>query len=173
MPGLSLKQLFWLILAFLLPCAFAMSQIDLGLKNATSPNGIVSFEFCAYSRSCMDMLAAWGAEGQRYAMLSVGLDFLFMLLYSGFIAVCLLLTAQHLSPRLKQVSLFAAWLALGMWLADAIETYSLAQIVLLQSDDFYGPLAATFACIKFSILGITVLWLVSALLCIALKPKVG
>ncbi len=171
MHGLSLKQVFWLLLALLLPCTWAMGQIDLGLRNATSPNGIVSFEFCAYSASCMDTLTAWGAEGQRYAMLSLGLDFLFMLLYPGFIAVCLLLTAAHLSPRLKQVTVFAAWLTVAMWLADAIETYSLTQIVLRQSDALYGPLAAAFASIKFSILGISVFWLLCAILCVVLKPK--
>jgi hypothetical protein len=148
-----------------------MGQIDLGLRNATSPDGIVSFEFCAYNASCMDTLTAWGAEGQRYAMFSLGLDFLFMLLYPGFIAVCLLLTAPHLSPRLKQVTLFAASLTVAMWLADVIETYSLTQIVLRQSDELFGPLAAAFATAKFSILGITVLWLLVAGICAVLGTR--
>lgn len=148
-----------------------MWQIDIGLRNDTSPDGIVSFELCAFTASCIATLAAWGAAGQSLAMLSLGLDFLFMLLYCGFIGVALMLTAEHLSLRLKQATVFVAWLTLAMWLADAIETYSLIQIVLRQSDAIYGPLAAGFASLKFSILGLCVAWLLVAILCAALKGK--
>jgi len=163
MSGLSLKKLFCGLLALLIPCSIAMWHIDAGLRNTTTPNGIVSFEFCAYTDSCHAALMAWGAEGQSLAMLSLGLDYLFMLLYPGFICVCLLLLARQLTPRLKQVTTFAAWIALAAGVADAIENYALIQIVLNQTDTYYGWLAALFATIKFSILGITLPWLIVAI----------
>ncbi len=161
MRGLSLKQIFWGLLALLIPCAFVMLQIDYGLRNATTPNGIVSFELCAYTSSCNAALATWGASGQILAMLSLGFDYIFMVLYPSFICVGLLLSAQHLSATSKKATIFAAWFSLVAGLADAVETYALIQIVLNQSGSFYGELAAVFATIKFTILGVTVVWLVA------------
>lgn len=173
MSGLSLKQLFYGLLALLIPSAIAMRLVDAGLRNNATPNGIVSFEFCAYTDSCQAALKAWGAAGQNLAMLSLGLDYLFMLLYPAFICVCLLLLARQFSARLKQVTVCAAWLALAAGAADVIENYGLIQLVLNPQEAFYGWLAAVFATIKFSILGITIPWLIIAIVLAMHRRKTG
>lgn len=173
MSGLSLKKILWGLLALLIPSAIAMRHIDAGLRNSTTPNGIVSFEFCAYTDTCQAALTAWGAAGQKLAMLSLGLDYLFMLLYPAFICVCLLLLARQLTPQLKQITVCSAWLVLAAGAADAIENYGLIQLVLNPQEAYYGWLAALFASIKFSILGITIPWLIIASLLAMHRRKTG
>ena len=69
----------WLSLMLALVTLGALALIDLHLRNAVSPQGIVSFELCAYTGSCRAIVEAWGPSGQVWAALSLGLDYLFML----------------------------------------------------------------------------------------------
>ena len=46
------KRLCWISLALTLATLAALVAIDLHLRNAASPQGIVSFELCAYFASC-------------------------------------------------------------------------------------------------------------------------
>jgi len=151
----------------------AMRTIDAGLRNSITPNGMVSFEFCAFTDTCHAALTAWGATGQRLAMLSLGLDYHFMLLYPAFICVCLLLLARQFKARLKQVSVCLAWFALAAGAADAIENYALIQLVLHPQTAFYGWWAACFASIKFSILALTLLWLITSMALVMQRRKTG
>lgn len=159
MSKLMLKRTFWAFLVLTLLTSMAMLVIDNGLKSATSPNGIISFEFCGFTASCDAALLEWGVKGQALAMLSLGLDYLFMILYPGLLCLGLLLLAPRVPRGLYRMTVIAACLCPAISLADAAENYALIQIILNGSGSTYGLLASTFATIKFVILGVTLAWL--------------
>ena len=154
-----LKRMFCLNLLLFLIVAIAISAIDLGLRNSTTPHGIVSFELCAFTSSCDLALNHWGAKGQALAMLSLGIDYLFLILYPGLLCIGLLLLLARLPPGLARVTLWMAWFCLVISVADAIENYALIKIILHESGSAYGLLAGVFAVIKFAFLGVALAWL--------------
>lgn len=159
MPVKNLKRVFWLFLSLFIMTSIALAMIDSGLKSSATPYGIVSFEFCAYTSTCDDALVQWGAEGQALAMLSLGLDYLYLFLYPGLLFIGFLLVAPHLPANLFRLTMFAAWSCPAISVADAIENYALIQVILTESGSLYGMLGGIFASIKFALLGITLLWL--------------
>jgi len=153
------KTLFLFILALLLPTFVGMSVVDAFLKTPVTPYGIISFEFCGFTLSCQPALESWKNSGQIFAMLSLGLDYLFLVLYPALIATGLVLMTSKLTGTLAAINKMVVFSCVVISLCDAIENYALIQIILSQSEDSYGMIAAVFASIKFALLGIAVLWL--------------
>jgi FtsH-binding integral membrane protein len=156
-----LKTLFWISLLLMLATLGALIAIDLHLRNAVSPQGIVSFELCAYTSSCRAIVEAWGPGGQVWAALSLGVDYLFMFLYPATIFLGLTLAVVHVPERLSKFTRGAAWAVWGAGAADAAENYCLAQMLLNPSPGAYAWPAALFATIKFIVLGVTLGWLLA------------
>lgn len=157
-----MKVLLWVLIGFFVPTAVGLGIIDASLKVPASPNGIISFEFCGFMSSCDAILGQWSIKGQQLAMLSLGLDYLFMVIYPSLVCIGLLLVAAVVPARLKNLTTILAWLALGAGLADAGENFFLIRIILDGTGTSYGGLASTCSVIKFAILGITLGWLAFA-----------
>ncbi len=154
---MTLKRSFWILMALFVPTAIAMGRIDVDLRTVHAPHGIVSFEFCGFAKTCSAILEEWDGKGRESAMLSLGLDYLFMLAYAGVLCVGLLLTSVGLEPRLKRLVELVAAGSIVAGLADALENYSLIQIVLGGDTSTYGMRAGTFASVKFALAGISLL----------------
>lgn len=155
----QLKALLWVLIALFLPTMAALAVIDGSLKVPASPGGIISFEFCGFMSSCDATLVQWGVKGQQLALLSLGLDYLFMVIYPLLVCVGLLLVAPVVPMPLKNFTALLAWVALGAGLADAAENFFLIRVVLGGSGLSYGVMASTCAAFKFAILGIMLVWL--------------
>ena len=152
-------RLAWLGLMLALVTLYALISIDLHLRNPVSPQGIVSFELCAYTSSCRAIVEAWGPVGQVWAGLSLGLDYLFMFLYSATIFLGLLLVVVHVPERIKMLTTGAAWAVWIAGAADALENYCLAQMLMSPAAGGYAWPASIFATVKFVVLGVTLGWL--------------
>jgi len=161
MPRDLVGKLAWASLVLALVTLAALTAINAHLRNEVAPQGIVSFELCAYSGSCGAMRESWGAEARSWAGLSLGLDYLFMLLYAATVFLALRLVADRVPARLRRPTRAIAWAALGAAAADAVENYSLAQLLSRAADGHAWP-AAIFATIKFILLGLALAWLVVA-----------
>lgn len=162
MSGLSGKQFAWLLrglLGLFVLVLLAMRLIDSGLQTASAVHGIVSFEFCAFSASCAAQLQDWGVRGQQLAMLSLGLDYLFIPLYAGLLWLALLWLAPLQAVKLQRFTYLAAHLALLAGLADTLENYALIQLLLSQSITPFDLVAALCASLKFSLLACSFSWL--------------
>ena len=163
---------FNIALALALVSFAALAAIDLSLRNPASPNGIVSFELCAYSGSCHDIIAHWDPTARLMAALSLGIDYLFMVAYPAAICCGLLLVASSVPASLEPLTTRAAW---AIWIAgaaDALENYCLARLLLVPDAQQYAWPAAMFATIKFSVLGVVLAWLgYASLRYAAFKPR--
>src|SRR3569833_1407947 len=125
----SLKQIYIALWIIFLPTLAAMAAIDAGLKGPHTPAGIISFELCDLSSSCEVIKAQWGTGGMRLAMLSLGLDYLYLLLYPALIGIGLLLLAPHLPIPLQTLSKAIGWLAFLAAPADGGENYFLIEAI--------------------------------------------
>ncbi|OHC27166.1 MAG: hypothetical protein A2Y50_14025 [Pseudomonadales bacterium RIFCSPLOWO2_12_59_9] len=155
MDDLSGKHFAWLWRGFLLlfvPVLVAMRWIDSGLQTSSAAHGIVSFEFCAFSASCAAQLQDWGARGQQLAMLSLGLDYLFIPLYAGLLWLALMGVAPLQPRKWQPLTRLMAYFALLAGLADTLENYALIQLLLNQSIEPFGRVAALCASLKFALL---------------------
>ena len=56
------------------------------LSTDVAPMGIVSFEFAGELALAQGMIESWGPEGQVYAGLNLGLDYLFLVAYGSAIS---------------------------------------------------------------------------------------
>jgi hypothetical protein len=151
-------RLAWLSLMLALVTLGALALIDLHLRNVVSPQGIVSFELCAYTGSCRAIVEAWGPGRQTWAALSLGLDYLFMLAYAAAIFLALRLVAARVPERLKTFTGGAAWAVWVAGAADAAENYCLAQMLVNPAAGGCAWPASILATIKFMVLGVTLGW---------------
>jgi len=161
---INYKRLFWIILALFIPTFIGMMILDEFLKTPSTEFGIVSFEFCWITESCQSALDNWEHSGQLFAMLSLGLDYLFLILYPGLIAVGIILLRSKLSGYLVKINDVVVASCVLISLSDAIENYALIQIILSGYNDSYGMVATIFASIKFVLLGIALIWLLFMLI---------
>lgn len=164
-----LKAIFWMLLALTLVSLGALGVIDQDLKTAASPIGIISFELCAYSHSCAAILQSWSSHAKLMAVLSLGLDYLFMALYPATIFAGLLLVSTRVPTPFRQFTVWSAWLAWVAGIADAFENYFLAQMVLKDSVQGLAWLATISATVKFAFLGYTLAWLIFSSLLVGFR----
>ncbi len=144
--------LFFLVLALLVMTA--IQTLNPPLVTSAAPAGIVSFELAGTLQGAQAIMASWGTEGQVYAALSLGLDYLFLLAYAGAISLGCALVGRNLESSLGQRSgLFLAW---GVWAAaalDALENYALIRLLLGSSQGAWPPVAFWCATFKFLLVG--------------------
>lgn len=168
MRELPLKTLLWILVALFLPATIALTDIDASLR-VPAASGIIAFEFCGFSSTCELVLQQWGERGRQLALLSLGLDYLYLLIYPSLICVCLLLMTRQLSGRWKSMTLAMAWIALTAGFADAVENYCLIQVVLTGSGAIYGLPAGIFSAAKFTVLIASLSWLLSVIALCAIR----
>ena len=132
-----------------------MNSIGATLKNVTAPNGIISFELAGSLEKAREIIASWDESARLHAAFSLGLDFLFLVVYSSAIGLGCLLASKALSRRHWPLVVFGVPLAWGLWLAalaDAVEDIALTQILFGSSYQFLAPLARWSAILKFALI---------------------
>lgn len=149
-------------LALALVTFAALLLIDRHLHNDMSPQGIVSFEMCAYSSACRAIVEAWGPADRLWAALSLGLDYLFMPLYAAAIFLGLRVAAAGLPARLAALTRLVAWSAWGAAIMDAFENFALIRLLTAPEAMSHAWPASIAATVKFAILAVTITWLVAA-----------
>lgn len=169
MPRHILKYTWWALLALTLLVGGVIAVIDEGIRTPAAPLGIVSFELCAFSDACVDAMRSWDTHASQLVALSLGLDYLFMLLYPATIFVSLWFMLPLLGTRLQMPTRWVAGSSWGMAIADAVENYFLTQMLLTGLVQGLAWPAAIFASIKFAILAVTLGWLLVTWLVYALS----
>lgn len=139
---------------------FGMRVFDTPLKNEISPKGIVSFELAKDLNVASAILDSWDIAARTSAGMSMGLDFLFIVLYTTVLVLLLLLTKPPTS-FFQKVFRIICGLLLFAALCDVVENIALIKLLLGDLKQFWVSLAYYMAIIKFGIilLGIAYLFL--------------
>ena len=124
------------------------------LKTESAPLGIVSFEFAGTISQAHEMLESWGQTGQLSAALSLGLDYLFLVLYSVCIALACALVASNLTydhRMLSGIGVILSWTQFGAGGLDALENVALIRLLFGSEQPLWPALAWWCALPKFVI----------------------
>lgn len=157
---------------------YAWSALDRPLHTSAAPKGILSFEVAGTPAAAQGIVASWGHDGQLHAAANLGLDYLFLLAYSGTIGLaCVVVAGKLRGVRwLFALGLLLAWLQLAAALFDAVENYALIRILLGAADEGLPALARWSAMPKF-ILGTSgIVYVVAGIVVIVVSklfPRLG
>lgn len=164
---------FLVLLGVSLLLVLSMNLINVPLRTAAAPGGIVTLEFAGDLATVKTILQSW-QDNLFFAGLSLGLDFLFLLAYSVTIAVGCLLLAGRLEERSALAAQVGRWLAGGQLLAaalDTIENLALVRLLAGSESAFLPRLAAWCAGPKFLLVGLGLIYLLAAVLLLQLHRK--
>jgi hypothetical protein len=147
------RKRFFFTFLFLTLILFAVFRVlDQPLRTPAAPNGIVSFELARTPVAAERMISSWSETGKTFASFGLGIDYLFMPLYSFALAFGTLLAAGKHSGWLKSLGAAAGWGAFVAALFDAVENFALFQILLGAYPSSYPAIAAFCATVKFGLL---------------------
>ncbi len=167
-----------LLIAFFLSLLLliAMSLVDRNLKTNSAPRGIVSFELAGNLDKGQQILESWNTQGKMYAALSLGLDYLFLIVYALFISLACVLIARNKLPR------YVLWAKLGYILGwsqflaaflDAIENFVLIRLLLGSQIEAWPVIARWCAIVKFAIVGAGLIYILVGLVLTVLQKVFG
>ena len=147
----------------LLVATVALSAILQAIGPST-PN-IVDFELAGSIGAASSIINAWDIAAQLRASFGLGLDYLFIPVYSTTIALACVWGAGVLSGRKwRALGMLLAW---GLWLAaafDAIENLALIVMLFGTVADPYPQMAFICATCKFSLIILGLVYIVIAVI---------
>lgn len=123
-----LKSIFWILFGLTIGLMIIMSLVGAPLTTASAPRGIVSFEFAGSLESAAMIVRSWDEAVRILAAFSIGLDFLFLVLYSTTIGLACLWSGGILAERKWSLAALGEPLAWGQWFAallDIVENIAL------------------------------------------------
>jgi hypothetical protein len=151
-----------------------MRILDAPLTTPAAPSGIVSFELAKNYDVSRQILSSWSAEAKVYAAFSLGLDYLFLIVYALFIFLSCIRLATALKGHYSFLWGMAIVLAWSQFLAaslDAIENWALIHLLLDSSRRWLPCLARWCAIAKFSIVGVGLIFISGGFLAIGIKKR--
>jgi hypothetical protein len=128
---------------------------------------ILAFEFARSSSRAAQIMAEWGAKGRSAAHLSLLLDYGYMLFYGMFFCLAgfaIRDTARARGwRRLAAVGVLVPFFALAAAAFDASENVALMLTLASKGGSFAPPFAAVCSMIKFTLIGIAILYVLCGL----------
>ena len=155
------KRITLILLITIIINIIAITIFDIPLKNEICENGIVSFELAKDLDKSVDILNSWGGSTKINAGLSLGFDFLFLLVYSSFIAL-LIFNINNSLWKNKSFHKFGNLLVILIFIAaffDIIENIALIKLLLGDLKQILSSVSYYFAVIKFVIIIISIIYL--------------
>lgn len=168
LPSNRRKPLFFLSLVVTLVIFGVFRGLDTPLRTSAAPNGVVSFELAGNLETATRIIDSWDARAGLFAGFGLGLDYLFMPFYALALSLGILLAAWRHPGAFEKAGAWLGWGAIAAALFDAVENFSLWQLLLGNLQEDWANLAAMCATIKF---GLLILGLVYALLGWVLPKK--
>jgi hypothetical protein len=171
-PAHRRPLLFWLSLVLTVTVMAAMNLLGAPLQTAVAPAGIVSFELAGNVSTAQAILDSWDDVAKISAGFNLGLDYLFLMLYSTTIALAILWLADSLKLTGLAWTL-AGWLAWAQWLAaalDAVENGALLAMLVGEVSMPWPQVAFWTASAKFMLIALGLVYVLAAL-AIRLAPR--
>jgi hypothetical protein len=150
------KKLTIVLLILLVILIFVMRYLDTQIQNNNNSGGIIAFELAKDLSNSEAILKSWNTFSKISAGLSLGIDFLFLTVYSLFISLII----HKLNEQLWRDSIiYSIGLALiwGVFLAaffDIIENIALIKLLLGDLQQKWSSIAYYAAISKFTLLAI-------------------
>ncbi len=153
-----------------------LNLIGLPLVTSAAPYGIISFELARDEAQAGAILASWDQPAQLRAAFSLGLDFLFIPIYTCSLTLTCLWAARFRRERRRFPSWLVviglpgiplAWAQMGAGLLDVAENIALVRMLLNGVSSPWPQIASICAFSKFVLLGTGILYSLVALVAYA------
>ena len=160
---------FWGVVVLTIGCYLVLQNFNAQIITDAAPKGIISYEFARYSDIFQRIHSSWTPNQFAAAGLSLGFDFLFLILYPLAISLGTLLVSAK--TGWIKISVFFCWIAASAGVLDAVENISLIQVLTGNSHPYWGEIAYFAAGIKFSFVGLSLLFVMVGALAGLTKSK--
>ena len=142
----------WCLTLLLIISSVVMAVLCHPLNNSLFPMGMLDFELAKTAETAAAIMASWQGISRDYAIFSIGYDYLYMLIYTAWLAWAVMAVAHHfygLIGRMGDVVGRVVWLAV---LFDAIEDYGLIRQLFYGASDSLANMAYNMAVLKFAVI---------------------
>lgn len=131
----------------------SLNYLNTPLKNGICKTGIVSYELAKDLNLSKDIINSWSESAKIFAGISLGLDFLFLLVYTTLIALLIYKINNRLwkNSSINKVGVFLIIAIFFAGLFDAIENFALIKLLLGDLKQHWSSIAYYFAFVKFVI----------------------
>jgi hypothetical protein len=136
--------------------------LDQALVSPASPGGIVSYELAGHRDRSAAILGAWSASARSTAMLILGLDYLYLLVYPAWLSLAAARLGARLGGRWRRPGSKASWVVLGAAPLDAVENHALIQQLAHGPSALHAQLAWWCAVPKFALVAVALAFLALA-----------
>ena len=156
------KKLTFVLLLLLLLTISAMFYFDSFLKNDVAEYGIVSFELAKNIDSSVSILNSWNEKAKTFAGLSMGFDFLFLIIYASLIAILIHRLNEQLwkGKTFYRLGVMLIWLSFAAAIFDVIENIALIKLLTGNLKQVWSSLAYYFAIPKFLFVILGILYII-------------
>ena len=163
------KNLLYWSGAFTLILVVIMRLLDQSLVTPGEevPDGMVAFELTNNIHDARIMIDMWGEKGRIVAAFSLGIDYLFLISYSIFFGLIAFIIGKKLNGRSRLLSkpgYVLSWLMILAGVYDSIENFALIRILTGCQYSMWATTAYYFATMKFTIVIITLVFIVLGLI---------
>ncbi len=158
----------------LITLIFKISDLSLVTPDKNIPDGMMAFELTNNIHVTRIMAEMWGEKGRIIAAFSLGLDYLYLIVYALFLGIVTFEIGKKLTGRsvlLARLGYWLSWLMVAAALFDGIENFALIRILAGCQYPMWATISYYFASIKFTIVAITLLYILFGLTMIWLIPK--
>jgi hypothetical protein len=139
-----------------------LNGLGASLNNSVAPDGMISFELAGDVDSSQGIINSWNAESQLIAAFSLGLDYLFLVVYSTTIGLGCIWAISAFRPKNLQLVAAGLLLAWGQWLAalfDGVENAALYKLLLGDLQSPWPEVARIFATLKFILIALGLIYI--------------
>ena len=167
------KKLTYTLLYFLLISITVMRYFDRFLVNETAEFGIVSFELSKSLERAQEILDSWSSLSRTYAGLSLGYDFLFLFIYTLFIAVLIHKLNEKIwvGKPFYKLGEILIWTLFLTAIFDCVENVSLIKLLIGGRQQFWVSVAYYFAVVKFILIGISIAYIITNFFILLFKKR--
>jgi hypothetical protein len=146
---------FWGLAGFAAALMVVFGVVGAPLTTAAAPQGIVSYELAGTVGQAQAILDSWDGHARLVAAFTLGLDYLFMPVYSTAIGLACAWSAARQTRRGRRLAALGAWVVAAQWAAalfDAAENIGLTVMLLHGVAAPWPAVSAVCATIKFALI---------------------
>jgi hypothetical protein len=156
------RALVWLG-ALVAACSVALQATSASLATPAAPFGIVSFELAGSAAAAAAILDSWSPRAREEALFSLGLDYLFLVLYPLFLSLACARLAQARSGGAARAGGLLAWAVLAAAPLDAVENAALVALLWQGPGEGAARLAWLCAAPKFALVALALAYAILGL----------
>ena len=160
--GKTEQKLTFTLLYMLIIGIIVMAYFDSKLITEVAPHGMFSFEQAGSPEKSKEIINSWSNMDRVFAGLSLGFDFLFLLVYTLFISLLTHKVNEQLwvGKPAYRIGSVLIWSMFITAIFDGVENVALIKLLIGNYNEYWSWVAYSFSLAKFILIGISLVYLI-------------